>query len=103
MPRHHDLIVSTPVNPVNNAGPAAYQRSVEAISATPDALDYFDAAYSKLFDEWLAAHPEAPRLPHLEDTEESSTVETPSAEAAASVGVTDPGSLTPPAATASGA
>jgi trigger factor len=57
----------------------------------------------QLVDEWLAAHPEAPRLPHLEDTEESSTVETPSAEAAASVGVTDPGSLTPPAAAASGA
>lgn len=73
---------------------------MEAISATPDALDYFDAAYSKLFDEWLAAHPEAPRLP---DLEESSSVETPLAEAAASVGVTDPGSLTPPAATASGA
>ena len=88
---------------MNNAGLAAYQRSAEAISATPDALDYFDATYSKLFDEWLAAYPEAPRLPHLEDTEESSTVETPSAEAAASVGVTDPGSLTPPAATASGA
>ena len=57
----------------------------------------------QLVDEWLAAHPEAPRLPHLEDAEESSTVETPSAEAAASVGATDPGSLTPPAATASGA
>jgi trigger factor len=57
----------------------------------------------QLVDEWLAAHPEAPRMPHLEDTEASSTVETPSAEAAASVGVTDPGSLTPPAAAASGA
>ena len=57
----------------------------------------------QLVDEWLAAHPEAPRLPHLEEPEESSTVETPSAEAAASVGVTDPGSLTPPAASASGA
>jgi trigger factor len=45
-----------------------------------------------LVDEWLAAHPETPRLPHREDVEESA-VENPSAEAAATVGVTDPGSL----------
>jgi trigger factor len=45
-----------------------------------------------LVDEWLAAHPEAPRLPHLEESE-SSAVDAPAAEAAAAVGVTDPGSL----------
>jgi trigger factor len=50
-----------------------------------------------LVDEWLAAHPDAPRLAHLEDKDQS-TVESPSAAAAAAVGVTDPGSLTPPAA-----
>ena len=49
-----------------------------------------------LVDEWLAAHPEAPRLPHLEDSE-ASAVDAPSAEAAAAVGVTDPGSLPPTA------
>ncbi len=50
-----------------------------------------------LVDEWLAAHPDAPRLRHVEDKDQSSAVESPSAEAAASIGVTDPGSLTPPA------
>jgi trigger factor len=54
----------------------------------------------RLVDEWLAAHPESPRLPHMEDAENSSPAVTPSAEAAASVGVTDPGSLTPPEAAA---
>jgi trigger factor len=57
----------------------------------------------QLVDEWLAAHPDAPRIKHLEDTEASSTVESPSAEAAASIGLTDPGSLTPPATGAKGA
>jgi trigger factor len=54
----------------------------------------------QLVDEWLAAHPESPRLPHLEDAEESSPVTGASAEATASIGATDPGSLTPPQATA---
>jgi trigger factor len=56
----------------------------------------------QLVDEWLSAHPEAPRLAHIED-KDTSTVESSSAAAAASLGVTDPGSLTPPAASASGA
>jgi trigger factor len=47
-----------------------------------------------LVDEWLAAHPEAPQLPHLEEAE-GATVDAPAAEAAAAVGVTDPGSLPP--------
>ncbi|MGA3056772.1 MAG: trigger factor [Candidatus Limnocylindrales bacterium] len=46
----------------------------------------------QLVDEWLAAHPESPRLPHLEDAEESSPVQAPPAEAAPSVVVADPGS-----------
>jgi trigger factor len=54
----------------------------------------------RLVDEWLAAHPESPRLPHVEDTGNSSPVADPAAEAAASVGVTDPGSVTPPEAAA---
>jgi trigger factor len=47
-----------------------------------------------LVDEWLAAHPEVPQLPHLEEAE-GATVDAPAAEAAAAVGVTDPGSLPP--------
>lgn len=58
-----------------------------------------------LVDEWLEAHPEAPRMPHLEDAE--SSLEAPSAEAAAAIGATDPDSLrasaTPPSATAASA
>ena len=58
----------------------------------------------QLVDEWLAAHPEFPRLPHIEEGDESSPVAQASAEAAASIGATDPGSTTPSeAATAAGA
>jgi trigger factor len=53
-----------------------------------------------LVDEWLAAHPDAPRMPHIEDAEQSSPVASPSGESAATLGVTDPGSLTPPQAAA---
>jgi hypothetical protein len=53
-----------------------------------------------LVDEWLAAHPDSPRLPHIEDIDESAPVAGASAESAASIGVTDVGSLTPPAAAA---
>jgi trigger factor len=49
----------------------------------------------QIVDEWLAAHPESPRLPHLEDSEASSPVTSASAEATASIGATDPGSLAP--------
>ncbi len=43
-----------------------------------------------LVDEWLAAHPEHPALPHLED-DASPAVESNSAGANAAVGATDPG------------
>ncbi len=49
----------------------------------------------QLIDEWLAAHPDAPRLVHLEEGESESHVESHNAAASASVGVTDPGALTP--------
>jgi trigger factor len=49
----------------------------------------------QLVDEWLEAHPEAPRLKHLEDPEGNSPTGSESGQAAASVGVTDPGSLPP--------
>jgi trigger factor len=56
-----------------------------------------------LVDEWLAVHPDSPRLPHIEETEGSSPVSHPSGEASASIGATDPGSLMPEAAVSTGA
>ena len=47
-----------------------------------------------LIDRWLAAHPEHPALPHLEDDETgSSAIAAETAQAAASIGATDPGSI----------
>jgi trigger factor len=57
----------------------------------------------QLVDQYLAAHPEAPRLVHLEDTQTGSAVAGAAAETAASVGLTDVGNLTPPAGTPTGA
>jgi trigger factor len=57
----------------------------------------------QLVDEWLEAHPEAPRLKHLEGAEGDSPVGTESGQAAASVGVTDPGSLSPSTSAPAGA
>ena len=54
-----------------------------------------------LVDRWLAAHPDHPALPHLEDDDVPSAVEAPEAEAAASIDATDPGSI--PGATAAAA
>ena len=45
-----------------------------------------------LVDEWLAAHPEHPALPHLEDTP-ASTLESDQAAANAAVDATDPGAI----------
>jgi trigger factor len=56
-----------------------------------------------LVDEWLAAHPESPRLPHIEDIDDGSPTSHPSAEANASLGATDPGSLTPETTASAGA
>jgi trigger factor len=51
----------------------------------------------KLIDEWLAAHPDQPPIPHLEDDEPGITEQTVvpggTAEASANIGATDPGSL----------
>ena len=43
----------------------------------------------RIIDEWLAAHPEHPPLPHLEDVE-ASAVDTDQAQANAAIGATDP-------------
>ena len=45
----------------------------------------------RLIDEWLAAHPEHPALPHLED--DASPVDAASVASAASIGATDPGAV----------
>ena len=48
----------------------------------------------KLVDDWLAAHPDHPPLPHLEDQEDESTiVSAPQAAANAAIGATDPGAI----------
>jgi len=91
------------------------ERARSRYSSSPDLIRYFESergrnfirstfrrsrAVEMLVDEWLAAHPESPRLPHVDEAEESSPVAGPSAEAAASIGVNDQGSLTPPEAAA---
>jgi trigger factor len=45
-----------------------------------------------LVDAWLAAHPDHPALPHVEDGP-SGALESPSAESSAAVDATDPGSI----------
>ena len=45
-----------------------------------------------LVDRWLAAHPEHPALPHVED-DTASAVDAPEAEAAAALDATDPGAI----------
>jgi trigger factor len=47
----------------------------------------------QLIDQWLVAHPEHPALPHADEDEHGSAVHSASAEASASVSVTDPGSI----------
>jgi trigger factor len=51
----------------------------------------------KLIDEWLAAHPDHPAIPHLEDAEpnltETTTESGATAESSANIGATDPATL----------
>jgi trigger factor len=49
-----------------------------------------------LVDDWLAAHPDQPNLPHIEDGP-SGALETGSAEAAAAIDATDPATVLEPA------
>jgi trigger factor len=73
----------------------------------PRLLEYFDSERGRAFirstlrrsrvveaiiDEWLVAHPEHPALPHAEDAPDSA-VENDQAQANASIGATDPGSV----------
>jgi trigger factor len=89
---------------------AEIDRARSRYAANPGLVRYFESERGRsyirstfrrsrtvelLVDEWLAAHPEAPRLRHIEDTEETSPVETPAAQAAATVGAADPENLAP--------
>ncbi len=47
----------------------------------------------KLIDDWLAAHPEHPDLPHADEDGDRSVVRSSAAASAGAVGVTDPSSL----------
>ncbi|MGA3030808.1 MAG: trigger factor [Candidatus Limnocylindrales bacterium] len=53
-----------------------------------------------LVDEWLAAHPDAPRLRHIEEAPERSAINNPSEPGAGAVETVDAGILTSPEATA---
>jgi trigger factor len=53
-------------------------------------------AVEQLIDEWLAAHPDAPRLKHIEDSRTGSTVGTPPAAEDASAGKVDADTAPPP-------
>ena len=53
----------------------------------------------KLIDEWLGAHPDHPPIPHIED-DDPGGIDASSAEANASIGATDPGSIIGPGADA---
>ncbi len=94
---------------------AEIDRARSRYASNPELIRYFESergrnyirstirrsrTVEQLVDEWLTAHPEAPRLIHLEDAEENSPVQTPSAEASASVGAADRGRLAPPEAAA---
>jgi trigger factor len=57
----------------------------------------------QLVDEWLAAHPDFPRLPHIEDSDDSSPVAQPAGAASAAIGATDPASLSSQEAAQAGA
>ena len=93
---------------------AEVARAGERYARQPRLLTYFESERGRSFirstmrrsrvveqlvDEWLAAHPEHPALPHAEDDEAESTVGEASAQAAASIDATDPGSSLAPEAT----
>jgi trigger factor len=89
---------------------AEIERARSRYSDSPNLIRYFESERGRnyirstfrrsrtvehLIDEWLAAHPEAPRLPHLEEADDGSPVASSTAEAAASIGATDVGALEP--------
>ena len=86
---------------------AEIARGRERYASDPKLIDYFESdrghsfirsslrrsrVVEGLIDAWLAAHPDHPALPHLEDGP-GSAVENEQAEANAAIGATDPGSI----------
>ena len=86
---------------------AEVARGRERYAGDPKLLGYFESERGRSFirstlrrsrvvetivDGWLAAHPEHPPLPHLEDAP-GSAVEGEGAESNAAIGATDPGSI----------
>ena len=65
------------------------RRAAGASSGAPSAAAAWSSSWST---RWLAAHPEHPAIPHLED-DAPSGVDTSAAEANAAIGATDPGSV----------
>ncbi len=57
----------------------------------------------QLVDEWLAAHPDHPAMPHVEDDEARSPVDEEAVQSAAAIDASDPGSVLAPDATAGAA
>ena len=86
---------------------AEVDRGKQRYAGDPKLLRYFDSERGRNFirsslrrsktvehlvDAWLAAHPDHPALPHVEDGP-SSAVDSSAAESAAAIDATDPGSL----------
>ena len=86
---------------------AEVERGRRRYAGDPKLLRYFDSERGRNFirstlrrskvveglvDDWLAAHPEHPALPHVEDGP-SGAMESASAEASAAIDATDPGSV----------
>jgi trigger factor len=89
---------------------AEIERARSRYADSPNLIRYFESergrnyirstfrrsrTVEQIIDEWLAAHPKSPRLPHLEEADGHSPVVSPTAEAAASIGATDVGALEP--------
>jgi trigger factor len=87
---------------------AEVARARERYGTQPRLVSYFESERGRSFirstmrrsrlveqlvDEWLAAHPDHPALPHAEEDEAPSTVDEASAQASASIDATDPGSV----------
>ena len=94
------------------------ERARSRYANNPDLIKYFESERGRnyirstfrrsrlveqLVDEWLAANPDFPRLPHIEDSDDSSPVAQPAAAASAAIGATDPGSISPQEAAQAGA
>ncbi len=87
---------------------AEVSRGRERYASNPKLVRYFESergrnfirsslrrtrTVEKLVDDWLAAHPEHPALPHADEDSAASAVDQPGAEANAEIDATDPGTV----------